>query len=138
MVAYNFKAQFCEPIATGRKRQTVRGDRARHARPGEPVQLYFGMRTVHCHKIIEPDPICTEVVPIRIFLDRAHEQLIRDIVIGGSYLSHDEIEAFAFADGFGAPLFDGFARRLMGEFWLKTHPFDRFSGVVVRWDPRHG
>lgn len=30
------------------------------------------------------------------------------------------------------------AYNFKAQFCLKNHPFDRFSGVVVRWDPRHG
>ena len=57
MVAYSFKSQFEEPIVAREKRQTVRGFRKRHARPGEPIQLYVGMRTRNCRKILTPDPI---------------------------------------------------------------------------------
>jgi len=35
MVAYSFRARFREPILVGAKRQTIRADRKRHARPGE-------------------------------------------------------------------------------------------------------
>lgn len=45
MVAYSFQKRFVEPIRSGRKRQTIRADRKRHARPGEVLQLYSGMRT---------------------------------------------------------------------------------------------
>jgi len=51
MVAYSFKAQFREPILAGTKRQTIRADRKRHARLGEALQLYTGMRTRQCKLI---------------------------------------------------------------------------------------
>ncbi|MEJ0016825.1 MAG: ASCH domain-containing protein [Acetobacteraceae bacterium] len=47
MVAYSFKRDFAAPILAGIKRQTIRADRRRHARPGEVLQLYTGMRTKH-------------------------------------------------------------------------------------------
>lgn len=135
MVAYSFKAQFAEPIVTGAKRQTVRGDRRRHARPGEAVQLYTAMRTKHCRKLLTPDPICVDVQPIKIGICSRDPMIITDIEINGCSLSADEIEAFAVADGFGSILADGFARRRMGEFWLKNHEWNAFKGVVIRWEP---
>ena len=36
VVSYSFKRQFIDPIKRGTKRQTIRADRKRHARPGEP------------------------------------------------------------------------------------------------------
>lgn len=62
MVAYNFKARFAEAVERGVKRQTIRATRegrSRHARPGEPVQLYVGLRTKDARKLVDPDPICT-------------------------------------------------------------------------------
>ena len=48
MVAYSFKRRFREPILAGSKQQTIRADRKRHARRGEALQLYTGMRTTQC------------------------------------------------------------------------------------------
>ena len=48
MVAYNFKPRFAPLIVVGTKRQTIRRPRIgrhRHARDGEKVQLYTGLRT---------------------------------------------------------------------------------------------
>lgn len=136
MVAYSFKAQFEEPIRLLAKRQTVRGDRKRHARPGEDIQLYRSMRTRHCAKILTPDPVCLDVRPISIGL--GGPQLISDMEVDGCRLNDDDIEAFAIADGFGAHSFaDGHARLRMGLFWYEHHPLlARFDGYVIRWEPR--
>lgn len=135
MVAYSFKAMFAEPIVSRAKRQTVRGERRRHARPGEPVQLYVAMRTKHCRKLVTPDPICIDVRPIEIGLSWSRDpNIITDIEIDGVALSADEIEAFAVADGFGSVLADGFARRRMGQFWLQNHEWNTFIGVLIRWE----
>jgi len=134
MVAYSFKAQFAEPIATLQKRQTVRGNRKRHARPGEAIQLYAVMRTRHCRKILTPDPVCLDVRPIGIVFDWNMSRLIKSIEIAGLRLSDEEIEAFAIADGFG-DLFGSAAIR-MGRFWLDNHGLAPFDGVVIRWEPR--
>ncbi len=59
MVAYSFKQRFLDPIVSGTKTQTIRGNgKRRHARVGDSLQLYCGMRTKACMKIIA-DPICT-------------------------------------------------------------------------------
>lgn len=133
MVAYSFKSQFEEPIATLAKRQTVRGYRKRHARPGEPVQLYAAMRTRNCRKILMPDPICIDVRQITIRFDWNRLELIRSIEIEGLPLSPIEMDAFARADGFdaefGAPIVH------MGRFWLDNHGLADFDGVVIRWEP---
>lgn len=63
MVAYSFQKMFAEDIRFGLKWHTVRGERKRHARPGETMQLYTGMRTKHCKRIIE-DPKVEAVQPI--------------------------------------------------------------------------
>lgn len=136
MVAYSFAPQFAEAVASLRKTQTVRACRKRHARPGEAVQLYAGMRTKHCRKLVDADPVCLDVRHIVITLDTGSPQLITSIEIEGVPLGDDEIEAFAAADGFGGALADGFARRRMGEFWMRTHPWRTFIGVVIRWEPR--
>ena len=49
MVAYNFQAQFAPAVERGEKLQTIRAEgKRRHARPGETVQLYTGMRRPGC------------------------------------------------------------------------------------------
>ncbi|QDH35823.1 ASCH domain-containing protein [Porphyrobacter sp. YT40] len=137
MVAYSFAPQFIEPIVTRAKRQTVRAERRRHAREGEAIQLYTAMRTKQCRKLIEPDPICIGVQPITITIDAQAEQLITGITVGHVALSDVGIERFAERDGFGS-LAQGFARRRMGEFWLKAHAelgarWVDFEGVCIRW-----
>lgn len=135
MVAYSFAPQFVEPVSTLQKRQTVRGNRKRHARPGEAIQLYAGMRTKYCRKLVTPDPICVDVRDISIAVSIQHPLLIASIEIAHVPLDDQEIENFAVADGFGGALAEGFARRRMGEFWLKHHPWNGFVGVVIRWRP---
>ncbi len=136
MVAYSFAPQFVEAVSTLKKRQTVRGDRPRHARAGEPVQLYTAMRTKQCRKIVTPDPVCVDVRQIRIDLDSRSPLLITAIEIEGRSLNDREIEEFAVADGFGSSLAVGFARRRMGEFWVRNHSWSAFIGWVIRWEPR--
>lgn len=126
MVAYNFKSAFHDRLVDGSKRQTVRhAGGKRHARPGEPVQIYTGLRTKGARKLIA-DPICTAVDHIVILINRSSPDEIKSIEINGVPLSRPQMEAFALADGF---------RGLwqFGPFWRVTHGEGRFEGVVIRW-----
>ncbi|RVU15202.1 hypothetical protein [Methylobacterium oryzihabitans] len=129
MVAYSFKARFAEPILLGAKAGTIRADRKRHARPGEQLQLYTGMRTRHCRLLVRT--ACTAVVPVRLSFHRQFGPGV--FVVDGERLTASEMDAFAVADGF-ADVLD------MSAFWLAEHPpaagdaLD-FSGVQIRWQP---
>lgn len=144
MVAYSFAPQFADQVATLAKRQTVRADRKRHARAGERIQLYAGMRTRQCRKLVEIDPICTDVRPIEIDIAsvwiesrEAWGAQIAGITIDHSVvLKSAEIESFAIADGFGASaLYDGLAAMRMADFWRVNHGLGLFTGVLIRWEP---
>lgn len=131
MVAYSFKMRFAPPIllglelgplVAGMKRQTIRADRRRHARPGEEVQLYTGMRTRSCRLLGRPR--CTAVEAIRLLLGTAEICLGADRLVRAA-----ELDAFAVADGFG-----DFAD--LRDFWGAAHPeVDDFTGQLIRWEP---
>ncbi|QUM72212.1 ASCH domain-containing protein [Sphingopyxis granuli] len=134
MVAYSFKAMFADQIERGAKRQTVRADRQRHARVGEAIQLYTAMRTRHCRKLVDPDPVCIAVQHIEISLPYGHSSIIAAIAVDGIPLTDDEIDEFAIADGFGEGA--GWPRFKMGRFWLDNHGWKDFSGVLIKWGSR--
>ena len=116
MVAYNFKKQFAPLIKSGTKQQTIRAPRkTRHAIAGEPIQLYTGMRTKACSKLIDPDPTCRAVLPISI--DGM------EVLIDGVPLMDKELEQLAIADGFNSldELVDFFKDRMP------------FEGVLIAW-----
>ncbi|MDH2313082.1 hypothetical protein [Methylobacterium brachiatum] len=135
MVAYSFKKRFGPRILAGTKAQTIRAERAgrsRHARPGELVQLYTGLRSHQARKLGEAR--CLSVEAIRIELPRARcvpEVLIFDAA--GALTRHihwpGELREFARADGFAD--FDE-----LHAFWCAEHPgVDTFHGVLIRWQP---
>jgi hypothetical protein len=143
MVAYSFQKMFAPQVEGLTKLHTVRAHRKRHARPGEAVQLYAGMRTKYCRKLVTPDPICTHLDDIR--LEIAPEMRIEGIEINGRELSDAEIEAFAIADGFSPARLttpesgwqwkrDTTARALMGWFW-EGAPLGPWQGVIIHWKP---
>lgn len=116
MVAYSFKAKFAAMVESGIKRQTVRSARKRHARPGESIQLYAGLRTTSCRKLL-PDQTCKAVRPITIDGDQ--------ITIEGRLMSRTDAEIFARADGFpDLAEFAAFFRREDGK---------PFEGVLIEW-----
>lgn len=126
MVAYSFNRRFAEPILKGTKCQTVRADRRRHARPGEALQLYCGMRTRNCSLIART--ICVDVQPILIEFERSRRRHTRVYIAGVlRFAERRELDAFARDDGFP----DWSALRL---FWHDNHPdVTDFRGVIIRW-----
>lgn len=151
MVAYSYKGCFVAPILVGLglpvldlhyelggylpgqpirpKRQTIRANgRRRHARPGETLQLYYGMRSTKCLKI--GDGKCTAVSKIRLFVHDARV-LINHLDRLFEFRRPSELDMFAREDGF-----DDWAG--MRAFWLEEHDGKRlgpFVGVLVQWEP---
>lgn len=140
MVAYSFRPRFIDPIIAGlepgpllpgMKRQTIRGANGgkRHARPGELVQLYTGMRTRSC-KLLGVAR-CTVVEPVVLLLDPPGL-----VIIGSTMTPNDEGEAARQLDAFA--MHDGFRDwQDLVAFWAAEHAgVTRFEGVLIRWEPR--
>lgn len=125
MVAYSFKSRFVSPIRLNIKTGTIRADgKRRHARPGEQLQLYCGMRTAACFKII-PDVTCVRVNEICFDLRRPKRI---ELWSNGVLLrpGSPQADAFARADGFV-----DFADMLA--FWNENHGPKRFDGSHIIW-----
>lgn len=116
MVAYNFQTQFAEAVANGEKRQTIRAlGKRRHAKVGDKLELYTGMRTRTCRKLREA--VCHDVCTILIDVDRIWTFQPQEV--------HTDLDRFARMDGF--PNWSA-----MREFFTKTHGLP-FEGVMIRW-----
>jgi hypothetical protein len=142
MVAYSFKKRFVEPIRIGLskvslsfdcppKRQTIRAiGKRRHARPGETLQLYHGMRTRQCIKIGEAR--CVNAVDIRIHVNAGRIAMGPGTRFEMVYDKPAQLDGFAQADGF-ADWSD------MQTFWREEHGdlarLGPFVGVLVLWEP---
>lgn len=121
MVAYSFQRQFIKPILAGAKRQTIRGDRKRHARVGEQMQLYTAMRTKYCRAIGVAS--CLDLA--RVLINFEEEVVILDGHL--TFSAAEWLEEFARNDGFD----DWNAMR---SFWRLTHQdWWEFNGVLIRW-----
>lgn len=126
MVAYSFNKGFAAPILAGTKRQTIRLPRKRHARRGEELQLFTGMRTKHCQLIGRAT--CTGVHDVR--LDFVAPSVTLDGVL--SLIDPTALNEFAERDGFSCPEEPW---RFMRRWWWEVHPgIDIFNGVLIRWE----
>lgn len=117
MVAINFKKQFVADVESCRKQNTIRA-KAR-CKPGDKLQLYYGMRTKVCRKIM--DATCLNVQPI-VIVSAGHVRL------NGFSMNEKDLQAFARADGF-ANSAD------MAEFFDREHDGLPFAGYLISWIP---
>lgn len=122
MVAYSFQRQFEAPMIARTKIQTLRNDRKRHARVGETLQLYTGMRTRACRLIGLATCERVDAITIDFRSPRIEIGEARRIYTPAGF------NAFATADGF--PSWD-----LLETFWRKHHPAitDSWTGVRIQW-----
>ena len=141
MVAYNFQSIFAPAIEDKLKLQTIRPvSKKRHVNVGEPMQLYSGMRTKNCKKIIDPDPVCIEKSEIMI---EVSANGIEEIHINGEQLEPFEIDFLAHNDGFDPKLFQTLnnetlprhAQDYMADFFRKKYGIGTFRGVLIKWKP---
>lgn len=97
----------------------------RHARPGEELQLYFGMRTKSVKLI--GNSRCVEVKPVILLFVEGSVVA----TVAGELYGPRKMKAFAQADGFKDAL-------EMAAFWSHENGSrhgDRLSGVLIRWEP---
>lgn len=152
MVAYSFRPQFVKPITVGLgipwlnhfsvdvtstvtpKRQTIRAvGRRRHAKAGDELQLYTGMRTKSCRLIGRAR--CRDVRDIVITFGK-----LSGISVGGTENLDGSKQREAHYQGAGLDAFartDGFESwRHMVEFWKHEHgSLSSFTGVIIEWEP---
>lgn len=123
MVAYSFQKRFAPPILAGDKRQTIRGERLRHARPGEVLQLYTGLRTKYCRLI----GTATCQLESAISIQFAASRIVYAFGAGVTTVFPGGLDAFARSDGFAD--WDD-----MRAFWTKNHHgLSVFTGRLIRW-----
>ena len=96
----------------------------RHAKRGEEVQLYYGMRTKQCWLIGRAR--CVGVRPITMWFDGDGDI---SIMLDGKLLGWRKLRDFARADGFTDA-------RAMAAFWkTENKALKKWEGVVITWEP---
>lgn len=126
MVAYSFTSRFVPAIAAGTKTRTIRAyGKRRHARSGEALQLYTGLRTRQA-KLIRV-ATCIRAVPVRLAFEA---RVLVGARIWGEPVAADELDDFARADGFA-----GAAD--MGAWWCRDRSDGSldFDGLLIEWAP---
>lgn len=117
MVAFNFKPQFCGPVERREKTQTIR--QTRRANVGDRIQLYTGMRTSSCRKLVADDPVCVCVDYVAIRPD--------SLTVGNVKNHPRDRDEFARMDGF-----KDYAD--MHRWFSETYGDEYFVGYLHRWE----
>lgn len=127
MPALNFKKEFAEAVELGEKRQTVRAHRKdgrAHAKVGDAIKLYTGMRTKGCRllasaKVTRIDKIWMDATSMKL-----NDRPVYSTISDRSDPPTDN--EFARADGF-----DGFTEMAC---WFEGVHGLPFEGVVIYWN----
>ncbi|GJD55206.1 hypothetical protein [Methylobacterium dankookense] len=136
MVAYSFKRQFMQPIRERVKPHTLRDfrrGRSRHARPGEQLQLYVGMRTSSCELIGRA--VCDRFQSVSLDFSAPNPIVLTDLVEVGfsTFEAAGEPQAVRAVDSFAVS--DGFEDiEAMARFWRDTHDTSIWQGCLIGWD----
>jgi len=115
MPALNFARQFAEPVASGKKPQTIRRKRKWPIKAGDRLVLYTGQRTKRCEKLLETTCWFTRDVYIT----------ESGVKLDGVALSASEVKVFAKQDGFDDPL--------QMRAWFRDHYGLPFEGQLIAW-----
>jgi hypothetical protein len=112
MVAFNFMAQFAPLVAARVKCQTIR--QTARAAAGDRIQLYTGMRTKKCRKLVYPDPACilVDYVGIRpehltLGNTKLHAGTADDFAVRDGFEDYDDMVEW-FREKYGSPYFTGY------------------------------
>ncbi len=123
MPAYNFKSRFAPKVESGEKRQTIRKRRkVGNAVPEKPIQLYVGQRTKACRKLVDPDPECKSVHPIKI---------TRHFAFGAVFVDGKKL---TYLETFNLTRDDGFSSTVDFFHFFVPDPGDVFDdAVLIKW-----
>ncbi len=91
MPAFNFQVAFASYVESEAKRQTIRAKRRQRPRVGQTAYCFAGMRTRKCRRL--------GAWPIRAVADVRIDEA--GVILNGSPLVAEDLDAFARADGFG-------------------------------------
>jgi hypothetical protein len=122
---YDFKKRFVPRIRKRTKLHTIRGVRKYPDKPGDLMYLYHGLRTKKAKRIAVVE--CVKVEPIRIEMEYPDAEVALSwevlVYVNDIWLTDDEVEALARADGFRN-------WEEMVLFWDGRLPFE---GFIYHW-----
>lgn len=118
----NFRSQFEEEVSSGRKRQTIRRERADGKRPttADVVHCYVGLRTRGSRLIKKGQVISCDDVTI--------DPNSRWVSVNSKLVSSIDMPSFARADGFDSA-------QAFFDFFAEAHG-GRVEGFLVKWAPQ--
>lgn len=118
MPLLSYSVEFADLVASGAKRQTIRGYRkdGRDPKVGDRLYLYTGMRTKACRKLGEA--VCSSTRRVELNRNGA-------LAVGGLGYKRPAFDRFARADGF-------VGMDEMIAWFEKTHGLP-FEGLLIRW-----
>lgn len=120
MPAYNFMAEFANPIEDGNKRTTIRLPRKRPTRVGERLYFFIGQRTPACERLRpHHQDICKAVYPIIIENN--------GIILDGQALRPFEVDIAIKKDTAGL-----WSNKQFFDFFKKRYS-PRFEGEMIAW-----
>lgn len=134
MVAYSFHRRFVDMIRARDKTHTLRNPRRRHARVGEALQLYTGMRSKSCELIARATCDRFQGIYLKFSEYQAfhfHDVMETDAGVWrrvGELRAISDPDAFARSDGFN-DIDD------MGRWWFEVHCVTSWSGLLIGWAP---
>jgi hypothetical protein len=114
MVAFNFKAEFADKVASGVKRTTIR--QTKRCSVGDDIQLYTGQRTKDCKKL--GDVRCMAVE--KITFGKNHMK------IGKEVYDPKQREMIAHQEGF-------LTYADMHKWFVRTYRKQSFQGYIHGW-----
>lgn len=126
MPALDFAPEFAEKVRTWHKRQTIR--RVRKVGPikvGDRLIFYTRQRHTDCQKLGEA--ICTEVIPVRLWLTKKG---LGQVEINGVQATPEQRVALAESDGFAGTrdMIKWFKNRYQAMTARKP-----WEGVIIKW-----
>ena len=127
MPAYSFKERFVPLILSGEKKQTIRNKRKGQAKPGDPLYLFYGMRTKWCKRLL--NTTCRDVKEIIITKNGF-------VYVDGKKLTIMQKDRLAYDDGFRneESIFNTPSNcfKTMLRWWKQTHDLP-FKGDIIYW-----
>jgi uncharacterized protein YqfB (UPF0267 family) len=128
MTVLMFYPRFHEQVETGRKTQTIRGNRKKPIKPGDSLSLRgWTGRPYDSPQRVLALGVCSSVTSVEIeVVQGVLSEPFLTVAVAGVYLDEQALEDFAVADGFAN------AHDMLCYYRKKRTLY--FEGVLIRWE----